>query len=282
MSDEQEQPRDPAGREPRPDETRPFSSSDDDDDAARVGGNHPDDGPRSGDAWVFDRTEQTPRVDDPTAVSPGPARPDATSIMPPVDAEPAWGAAEAPWSGRAEVRPPRSGEYPSTDWTTEPPAEPPSKWWMPIVIGILALVLLALLGVGIWLIVRAQNKADTTPAPAISVTAPATARPTTQDTTQAATTQPTTAAPTVPAVTIPALRGMSQDAAREALSRRGLSSRLRFVNSTDASPGTVIDSDPAEGQQVPPDTVVTLVIAAQPQTTPPPTTTGASAPADDD
>jgi beta-lactam-binding protein with PASTA domain len=68
---------------------------------------------------------------------------------------------------------------------------------------------------------------------------------------------------------------MSQDEARQALTRRGLSSRLRFVNSTDAPPGTVIDSDPAEGQQVPSDTVVTLIIAAQPTT--PPTTATATA-----
>lgn len=66
-------------------------------------------------------------------------------------------------------------------------------------------------------------------------------------------------------MTIPALRGLPQSEALQALSRRGLSARLRFVQSTEAAPGTVIDSDPAEGQKVPQDTVVTLVIAtAQP------------------
>jgi PASTA domain len=282
MSDEQEHRRGPAGRGPQPDETRPFSPLSDDDGATQAGQNHSDDGPLSGDAWVFDRPENGPG-DDPTAVTPRAPRPDATSIMPPVAGEPGWAAAEAPWSGRAEVRPPRPGDYPSTDWTSEPPSEPRGKWWMPIVIGIVGLLLLALLGWGIWLIARAQGKDDNTPAPVTtaSVPAPATTKPTKAPTTAAPTTAQTTTEPTPSAVTIPALRGLSQDEARQALSRRGLSSRVRFVNSTDAPPGTVIDSDPAEGQEVPPDTVVTLVIAAEPRTSSP-SSTPATNQADDD
>jgi hypothetical protein len=287
MSDEQEQRRDPSGRAPQPDETRPFSPIEDDDDATQVGQNHPDEGPRSGDAWVFDRpespgetslTERVPHGDDPTAVTPRATGPGSTSIMPPVGGDASWSAAEAPWSGRAEVRPPRPGEYASADWATEPPSEPRGKWWMPIVIGIVGLVLLALLGWGIWLIARAQGKNDNTPAPTASVPvlAPgATNKPTPPPTTAAPTTQQTTA-PTPSEVTIPALRGLSQDEARQALNRRGLSSRLRFVSSTDAPPGTVIDSDPAEGQEVPPATVVTLVIAAEPTTSPSPSATSAT------
>jgi PASTA domain-containing protein len=286
MSDEQEQRRDPAGRAPQPDETRSFSPIADDDDATKVSQNHPDEGPRSGDAWVFDRpenpggtspTERVPRADDPTAVTPRASRPDATSIMPPVGSDASWGAAEAPWSGRAEVRPPRPGEYTPADWATEPPSEPRGKWWMPIVIGIVGLVLLALLGWGLWLIARAQGASNN--APALTTTGPAPAatnKPTTTATSAAPTTEQATTAPTPSEVTIPALRGRSQEEAREALSRRGLSSRLRFVSSTDAPPGTVIDSDPAEGQEVPPGTVVTLVIAAEPTTSPSPSSTSAT------
>jgi hypothetical protein len=126
----------------------------------------------------------------------------------------------------------------------------------------------ALLGWGIWLIIQAQDKNNQTPAPvpatsAAPATTPATSQPTTPPTTA-----PTTTEPTKTAVTIPALRGLSQQEAIQALSRRGLSSRLRFVASDDASPGTVIDSDPEEGQEVPPDTIVTLIIAAPPTTAP--------------
>jgi hypothetical protein len=139
---------------------------------------------------------------------------------------------------------------------------------MPILIGIVGLILVALLGWGIWLIIQAQNKSDQTPAPIPSTAAPATTPPTTQPTTAPPTTKPTTAEPTNTAVTIPALRGLSQQDAIQALSRVGLSARLRYLTSDDASAGTVLDSDPEEGQEVPPDTVVTLIIAASPTTAP--------------
>jgi hypothetical protein len=321
MSDEHEERRDPAGRPAQPDETRPFSPFTDDDDATSVSRNHPDGDPRSSDAWVLDRsddppnerpdggpTEQLPRADDPTVITPRPddptavapragnpaarnpaggtSRPGETSIMPPVGGEPAWGAAEAPWSGRAEVRPPRPGEYAADDWATEPPPEPRGKWWMPIVIGIVGLILLALLGWGIWLIARSEDSGGGNPAPAATtpVAVPTTAAPaptTVAPTSAAPTTAATTAEPTPSEVTIPALRGLSRDEAQQALTRRGLSSRLRYRNSTDAPPGTVIDSDPAEGQEVPPDTVVTLVIAAEPQASATPSAS-ATAQSDDD
>jgi hypothetical protein len=137
---------------------------------------------------------------------------------------------------------------------------------MPIVVGIVALVLLALLGGGIWLIVQAQDRNTETPAPAVttSIAPPESTEPTTEPTTEQATTTPPTTEPTNTEVTVPALRGLSREQAQQALSRRGLSSRLRFVISQDAPAGTVIDSDPEEGREVPPDTIVTLIIAAEP------------------
>ena len=99
---------------------------------------------------------------------------------------------------------------------------------------------------------------------------------------------PTTAATTDPTdteVTIPALKGLSRQDAQQALSRRGLASRLRFVVSDAAPANTVIDSDPAEGQEVPPDTTVTLVIAVPPTTAPAttaPATTAPTEPPDQD
>ena len=71
---------------------------------------------------------------------------------------------------------------------------------------------------------------------------------------------------------MPALIGLSRDEAVQALERRGLSVR-EITRSGDGAPGTVIDSDPAEGQEVPPGTTVTLVIAAEKTTPPTPTTT---------
>lgn len=250
---------------PRPDETRQFSPFDDEDDATRISGgarrDHPDDGPRSGDS-----TRQMPAADDDDAASaPGP---DATSILPPVDEGGAGTGGGAAWAGRAEVRPPQPEYDTQPDWAPPPPSAPRGRWWMPIVVGIVALILLALLGWGLWLIVQAQDR--NTPAPAVttSIAPTETTEPTTEPTTEEPTTTPPTTEPTVTEVTVPALRGLSRGEAQQALSRRGLSSRLRFVVRDDAPAGTVIDSDPEEGQKVPPDTVVTLIIAAEPTTEP--------------
>ncbi len=213
---------------------------------------------------------------------------DRTSIMPPVS-----GASEAnaPWAGRAEVRAPRADPYgadpygpgAASDWSAGPPSEPRGKWWLPIVIGIVGLVLLALLGWGIYLIAQHQGN-DSTPAPAPTVApTPTVAAPTTAPTTAAPTTAaaPTTTAPSPEEVGVPALRGLTQDAAQQALSSRGLSARLKFRATTEAPPGTVIDSDPAEGQDVPPGSVVTLFIASA-GPSPLVSASGANPPAADD
>jgi PASTA domain len=292
-----------------PDDTRPFEPFGDDE-------NHPGGDPRSGDARVSDRTEPMPRTsadhppsvpgagpvgsdptrpmprtgadgtqvlppvgtDDPTVVTPRPAPRDATSVMPAVGREDDWAAAPGSvWAARAEVRPPRPGtDVTQEEWAVPPASEPRGRWWMPIVVGILVLVLLALLGWGIWLILQATNSGDNqAPAPAVSTSAaaPETTEPTTATATTEPTTTPTTTEPTGPAeVTVPALKGLSSAEARQALARKGLAYRLRFVTSP-APAGTVIDSDPAEGRQVPADTTVTLIVSVQPSSSPTPSTT---------
>ena len=276
MSDEQQRRGDAARAGSEPDETRQFDASTDDE-------NQPDGGPRSGDAGIVDHTEQMPRTDvagDETVVS---RRPDATSIMPAAERDPGRAGrddAAGAWLGRAEVRPPRPGredDFATGDWDpSPPPREPRGKWWTPIVVGIVVLVLLALLGWGVWLIVQAGQKGDNgspTPTGTTSAAAPEQTGATTT-TTPPTTTTPATTEPTGPTeVTIPALKGLSSAEARQALDRKGLAYRLRFVTSADAPAGTVIDSDPAEGQQVPPDTTVTLIIASAPSSPASPTTT---------
>jgi beta-lactam-binding protein with PASTA domain len=68
-------------------------------------------------------------------------------------------------------------------------------------------------------------------------------------------------------VTVPALRGYPLPQAQAALVKTGLKFRTIYRTNA-AAPGTVIDSDPAEGQQVPPDTTVTLVVAQSATTLP--------------
>jgi hypothetical protein len=256
MSDEHEHRRDPARGASEPDETRQFSPFDDDETQPDEP-IHPDGDPRSDDP---DATRLVP----PAVGTPPPPPRDATAVMPAPD----WDAAPGPvWAGRAEVRPPRPGlDDTAADWSAVPPAEPRGKWWMPIVVGIVGLILVGLIAWGFYLIAQNADDGDDTPAPPATMSAPpvSTVPTTTGPTTTPPTTTPTTTEPTGPTeVTVPALVGLSRDEARQALERRGLSYREIF-RPDEAAPGTVIDSDPPEGQEVPPDTRVTLVIATEP------------------
>lgn len=172
------------------------------------------------------------------------------------------------WTGRAEVRAPRPTGVPppEADWAVaEMVREPRDRWWMPIVLGMVALVLLAALGTGIYVIVQNIGGGE---APAPVASTPAAPPPTTA--TEPATTltleptaEPSTTEPTATEVQIPALVGQMLPDAQAALSRTGLRSYKLIYRENDAPPGTVIGSDPAEGQVVPPDTTVTLVVAKE-------------------
>jgi hypothetical protein len=201
-------------------------------------------------------------------------RPDATSVMPAAD-DWAPGRGNPAWTGRAEVRAPRPGGSTYTEqdeWAAPVIREPRDRWWMPILVGIIALLLLTALGFGIYLIVQ-NSGGDGSPAPVASTaatparTATATTAPTTAPTTEP-TPEPSTTEPTATEVRIPALVGLSLPEAQAALARTGLRSYKLIYRDNDAPPGTVIGSDPAEGQEVPPDTTVTLVVARQSSATP--------------
>jgi hypothetical protein len=210
-------------------------------------------------------------------------RPDATAMMPAVTDDWAPSRGNPAWSGRAEVRAPLPGgtDYPEgDDWPAGIPRAHRDRWWMPIVVGIVVLVLLAALGWGLYLIVQNSGGSTTPTTPvsaaphqvtATTASALASTEPTTEPATTVATTEPTTE------VTIPALRGLALADAQAALGRTGL--RWRVIEHADDAPaGTVIDSDPAEGQEVPPATRVTLVVSTQ--TTTPATTATTTATTD--
>ena len=249
-----------------------------------------------------DETRPMPSVPDAEPLPPDATRPIAA--VPPLDATRPAAAVPPPppdatrpfdavrsddrdnqiWSGRAEVRPPspERAEYYERDWADPAPTETPGRWWAPIAVGSAPLVLLALLGFGIAVIV--QNSDDETPAttPATTVATTATTRAeTTAPTTAPTTTEPTTTEPLEPTptttepasteLTVPALRGMPLADAQAALDRTGLTYRV-IRRSSEAEPGTVIDSDPPEGRLVPSDTRITLVVAAEPSAGPTTTT----------
>ncbi|MBM2616830.1 PASTA domain-containing protein [Actinoplanes sp. LDG1-06] len=237
----------------------------------------PGKGKRDDDTLDDVRTVPTIR-DEPTVVT---DKPGSTAVMPPVsDDDWAPSRANPAWSGRAEVRRPQPGRgYPEVDWAAAAPGRPQrDRWWMPIVVGIVALILLAVLGWAIYLIVQ-NSSGDESPAPATSTSATPSETVATQTTSPSATPtttspepQPSTTEPSASEITIPALRGLFLADAQEALRSTGLSYRLIYRQAADVPPDTVIDSDPVEGQEVPPDTTVTLVIAIAATDTPTNTT----------
>ncbi|RBJ03368.1 penicillin-binding protein [Micromonospora provocatoris] len=201
----------------------------------------------------------------------GPRRPlDATAPQEPVGA----------WSGRAGVPPPRPAGYPEpgAEWYGDEQAG--RRWWMPILLGVLALLLLGLIGVGVWLALRAADR-NSDPGPAVpSISAQTSAAPTTAAPTSAA---PSSSPPSTPATTapvevpMPPLVGLPEAAARAALDRLDLDYRVQR-RASDRPAGTVISTDPEAGYPVGEDDRVTIVVAVPAPPTSGPTTPG-SAPA---
>jgi hypothetical protein len=246
--------------------------------------------------------EPVDRADDPTAALPPrptdataampPTGGDATAAMPPTGGDqtaalpptaggvPVSPAAPAPdrgpaWSGRAGVPPPRSavaGTPP--EWGGgEYYEQSDRRWWMPILVGVVALILIGVLIFGGWLILQSTGDGDAPPAPSPSPTASPTPRPTSA--------APTTASPTpqetTPAsVSMPPLVGLPRQAATDLLDGLGIDYQIRLRPSNRPA-GTVIETDPAAGEPVEEGEPVTLVVAEPASPEPDPTGPSASA-----
>ncbi|MFI7304195.1 PASTA domain-containing protein [Micromonospora aurantiaca] len=197
----------------------------------------------------------------------GPRRPlDATAPQEPVGA----------WSGRAGVPPPRPAGYPEPGGEWYGDEQSGRRWWMPILLGVLALLLLGLIGVGVWLALRAADRNSEPGPPVPSISAQTSAAPTSAAPTSAApsssppSTPPATTAPVE--VPMPPLVGLPEAAARAALDRLDLDYRVQR-RASDRPAGTVISTDPEAGYPVGEDDRVTIVVAV-----PAPATSGPSTP----
>ncbi|MDW3845041.1 PASTA domain-containing protein [Micromonospora sp. BRA006-A] len=202
----------------------------------------------------------------------GPRRPlDATAPQEPVGA----------WSGRAGVPPPRPAGYPEPGGEWYGDEQSGRRWWMPILLGVLALLLLGLIGVGVWLALRAADRNSEPGPPVPSISAQTSAAPTSAAPTSAApsssppSTPPATTAPVE--VPMPPLVGLPEAAARAALDRLDLDYRVQR-RASDRPAGTVISTDPEAGYPVGEDDRVTIVVAVPAPPTSGPSTPG-SAPA---
>jgi hypothetical protein len=214
-----------------------------------------------------DRTEVMPG--DGTQVLPGRAGPDGTQVMPGAAGAGAVGADR--WSGRAGVPTTRPAVTETETWSEQPPR----RSLMPWLIALLVLLLLALLGYGVWLAMRPRSAPASLPTPATSTRTTAAPAPTTAapapppPTTQAA--PPTTEAALA---VIPPLQGLPVEVARATLQSLGLTVETR-TETSDATPGTVVRTDPAAGTEVKAGSTVVLYVAAAPPTGSPSTSPGA-------
>ncbi|MBO4204557.1 PASTA domain-containing protein [Micromonospora echinofusca] len=216
---------------------------------------------------VPDDTDRTQRI-----APPGAGDTDRTQRIPP-GGQPDDGASShpAPWSGRAEVRPPQPADDGGPgDWYVDQD-QSDRRWWLPIVVGIVAMLLLGVLGFGVWLIVRStQRDPGPSPLPTVapsvtgppSPTAPAApsdepsetaGQPTAPQTTAAS---PTTAAP----AQVPPLVGLTREQAVAVLERLDLDYRIR-TRESDRPPGTVVATEPGPGEPLPEDEEITLIVA---------------------
>ncbi|PTA44624.1 PASTA domain-containing protein [Micromonospora sp. RP3T] len=212
---------------------------------------------------------------------------DATRPLPggaprPLDAtsrqEPVGG---APWSGRAGVPPPRSAAYPEpgAEWYADEQAG--RRWWMPILLGVLALILIGLIAAGVWLALRAADRdsGPGTPSATPSASAPASATsasatPSSASPSASPSDTPPTTAVEVP---MPPLVGLPESAARTVLDRLDIDYRIQRRPS-DRPAGTVIATDPEAGYAVGEGERVTLVVAASAAPTTGAPTTGTTTP----
>jgi hypothetical protein len=266
-------------RQPAADETNRLVGPDD---AARFSpgmGGAPDDAARFSAGMGGDDTARFPPGaggDEDARTAPGAVPPDRTARMPPIGPGPQPGEPAA-WSGRARVPPPGPPLRDSAPAEWGPVDEAPGRtWWLPILIGVVALLLLAVLAFGFWLIANTRDEeGPVTPSPSPSAVAPTPTLPT--PTSAAPTTEsPSPGATTAESVTVPQVVDLPLPVAQRMLERLGLRYQVEYRES-DRPARTVLDSNPEQGAEVAPGSEVRLIVAEpreeEPPTTPPATQT---------
>lgn len=209
-----------------------------------------------------DATQVIANGDQTAVIPPRGGRPapgvDQTAVLPPTPA----------WAGRAEVRRPGAGgvrqAVPPDEWQDY--EDTGRRWWLPIVLGILGLLMLGVLGAGVWLIIRTQNDK---PAPATSATA--SVRPSQTS----ASPSPTTASPSRTAsgpvqVLVPPLVGLTADQAETLLQQNHLNFQLLYRYDPNTLVGNVIEANPVAGTLIDRGGTVTLVISSAASSSPSP------------
>jgi hypothetical protein len=204
-----------------------------------------------------DATTRLPSRTGDTTIIP-PVRPDETAMLPPVTEVP--GDRGARWAARAGVPP--AGVDEEEEWV--PTEEPGSPWWLPLVLGIGGLVLLALVGLGVYL--AFHNRGN--PAPVVSTSPSASPSPTPSPTPSLNLSPTPSLIPSAATVALPDLRNVALADAQATLSQLGLNATVVDQPDNAVPVGTVIAMDPPPGTPVAVGSTVTLTVAVAPSPTP--------------
>ncbi|GAA4243785.1 hypothetical protein GCM10022255_004240 [Dactylosporangium darangshiense] len=204
---------------------------------------------------------QAPR--DATRVQPGEG--EGTRVQPPADDGARWSArAGVPQPGDPALRRPAPQE-----WVEEEDPYQGRSWLRPVFVGMVALVMVAALAFGLFLIYRATVNGQNAPGgvePSVVTTLPSPPAPTTSPpaaTSEAPTSQaPTSSAPPPGQVVIPALRGNTLADATVKLQVLGLNVEVERKADGSLPPGEVLSTRPGEGETVNAGDTVTLIVAA--------------------
>ncbi len=169
--------------------------------------------------------------------------PGSTGILPPVDGIPGT----PRWSARAPVRTPDIAED-EHDW-----AEPPRGLLVPILVAVCVLLLVALLGLGSWLIFASRPSGTPATTPTVqNATVPAT---TAAQTTTITTTPPPTELP------LPNVRGLDYETAAAELTKLGFIPVRRDEIDGEVPAGKVVGTDPPVGTPVLTGTRINIIVS---------------------
>jgi hypothetical protein len=162
------------------------------------------------------------------------------------------------WTGRAEVRgpiPPDDGE----EWTEQGPDEPGRRWWMPIFLGLLGLLVVIAAIVAATLLSRNNDNqpVPTTPATPSAAPTPRSTSPSAPQTNA----PPSSAPPTATTVVVPETFGDSEAVARGKLEAIGLVVHVMTQEDPVAKPGTVLATTPPAGSEVLSGSDITVIVA---------------------
>lgn len=262
----------------RPDETAGFDPfvDDPDDDDLLMDVDRPDGG--NGPTAPGDAT---------TVLPPVPTGPAGTSVLPRLGAsqpggpDPAGAAGAAAagvagadaspkWTARARVPTPGVDDEPvvvEEEWAVGD--RPGSGLLRPVLISLAVLLLLGVVGVGVWMMLRG---AEVTPAPGggtDATSAPATRTAPATSRAPRTTAAQTSAAPQPESVTVPPLRGRSRADAEVILRDRGLTAQVLERANADVPAGRVISTEPGAGTRLERGATVQVIVSSGTPNEPP-------------